>query len=107
MNDEDLECGIEILRQQAEDFIRQIFLEEIKENADVAFINWLMNRILKTWSTISVLENRRNYQTKEEMENDLAAKNKEYIYCFAKALPKPVVKIEKLKWKQMNTNNKN
>ena len=107
MNDENLECGIEILRQQTKDFIREISLEEMKENADVAYINWLMNRIFKTWSTIFILENRSNYQTKEEMMNELAEKNNEYIYTFAKFLPKPVVKIEKLKWKQTNTNKKN
>ena len=40
MNDENLECGIEILRQQTKDFIREISLEEMKENSDVAYINW-------------------------------------------------------------------
>ena len=104
---ENLKYGIEILRQQAQNFIRLIHFEEIKENADVEYINWLMNRILKTWSIVFVLENRQNYVSMEELNNALTEKNNEYIYTFAKFLPKPVVKIEKLKWKQTNTNKKN
>ena len=107
MSEEDLKYGIEILKQQAQNFIRLIYFEEIKENVDVEYINWLMNRIFKTWSTVFVLENRRNYVSEEELNNAISEKNNEYIYAFAKFLPKPVVKIEKLKWKQTNTNKKN
>ena len=106
MSEEDLDYGIEILRQQAQNFIRLIYFEEIKENANIEYINWLMNRIFKTWSTVFVLQNRKNYESEEELKHDITKKNNEYIYTFAKFLPKPVVKIEKLKWKQTNTNNK-
>ena len=107
MSEEDLKYGIEILKQQAQNFIRLIYFEEIKADVDVEYINWLMNRIFKTWSTVFVLENRRNYVSEEELNNAISEKNNEYIYAFAKFLPKPVVKIEKLKWKQTNTNKKN
>ena len=107
MNEEVLECGIEILRQQVQNFIKLIYFEEIKADADVEYINWLLNRILKTWSTVFVIENRKDYVNEEELNNAITEKNNEYIYTFAKFLPKPVVKMEKLKWKQTNTDKKN
>ena len=97
MDEEVFECGIEILKLQAENFIKLISFEEIKENADLEYINWLLDRIFKTWSTVWVLENRSEFGNEEELNNAIAEKKKEYIYTFAKFLPKPVVKIEKLK----------
>ena len=97
MDEEVIECGIEILKQQAQNFIKIIYFEEMKEDADIEYINWLMDRIFRTWSTVCVLENRCEFVNEEELKNAIAEKKKEYIYTFAKFLPKPVVKIEKLK----------
>ena len=99
----DVDIGLTHLEWQANNLIREIYFEEKKKNPNINTLNWLVKRILRSWSTVYVLKNKKEYQNKEQLVLAIDEKYVEYLYTFGRHLPKAVVKIEKLNYTAATT----